>query len=43
MTDYDTIYKAGKEAFSIGDNRKVDMLVEDIYGENLTSLGIKMK
>jgi len=40
MTNYDTIYKAGKEAFSVGDNRKVDMLVEDIYGDDLKSLGL---
>ena len=35
MTNYSKVYNAGKQAFLKGDNRKVDMLVEDIYGDDL--------
>lgn len=39
MTDYPSSDEAISE-WHLGDNSRIDMTVEDIYGEGLTSLGL---
>lgn len=39
MTDYSSSDEAISE-WHLGDNSKIDMTVEDIYGDGLTSLGL---
>ena len=40
LTNYQNINEAFKDAFLIGNNKNIDMTVEDIYGEGCSFLGL---